>query len=285
MRGLEQRPGLYDAGMALLEMGGLGRWRRKVVEEVRGQVLEVGTGTGRNLPLYPDDARVVGLDPDLVVLRKARTRAPETPLVVARAEALPFPAGTFDAVVSSLVFCSVDDPTAGLSEVRRVLRPGGTLHMMEHVRSESQLLGWLQDRIQPLWTWLAGGCRPNRRTEARVREAGFGIEAGSFRKRGVMRRFRARVGAATSEPVQDGSHDPDLPVEVAAFRHLHDAELARGYLDHAGIRAAAVGDYAGEIQYGKKFSPGARLLVRAGDLEVARRVLEDAGVLDGGSPD
>jgi hypothetical protein len=74
-------------------------------------------------------------------------------------------------------------------------------------------------------------------------------------------------------------------VDVAAFRHLHEAELARGYLDHAGIRASALGDSAGEIQYGKKFSPGARLLVRAGDLENARQVLEDAGVMDDGSPD
>jgi SAM-dependent methyltransferase len=280
MRGLEQRPGLYDALMALMEKGGLGRWRRKVAEEVRGRVLEVGTGTGRNLPLYPEQAWVVGLDPDLVVLRKARTRAPGTPLVVARAEALPFPTGCFDGVVSTLVFCSVDDPAAGLSEVRRVLRPEGTLHMIEHVRSEIPLVGWLQDRIQPLWTWVAGGCRPNRRTENTVREAEFGIEADSLRRRGVMRRFRARVGAGMSQPAPDPSHDSDVPVEVAAFRHLHEAELARGYLDDAGIQAAAVGDSAGEIQYGKKFSPGARLLVRAGDLQSARRVLGDAGIIE-----
>jgi SAM-dependent methyltransferase len=280
MRGLEQRPGLYDAGMALMEKGGLGRWRRRVVEGVGGRILEVGTGTGRNLPLYPDEARVVGLDHDLVVLRRARTRAPETPLVLARAEALPFPTGCFDGVVSTLVFCSVDDPAAGLSEVRRVLRPEGTLHMMEHVRSENPLVGWLQDRVQPLWTWLAGGCRPNRRTENMVREAGFGIEADSFRTRGVMRRFRARVGAAAEPRGEGRGADPGAPVEVAAFRHLHEAELARGYLDDAGIGAAAVGDSAGEIQYGKKFSPGARLLVRAGDLQSARRVLRDAGIIE-----
>jgi SAM-dependent methyltransferase len=280
MRGLEQRPGLYDAGMALLERGGLGRWRRRVVEGVGGRILEVGTGTGRNLRLFPSEARVVGLDPDLLVLRKARTRAPGTPLVVARAEALPFPTGCFDGVLSTLVFCSVDDPAAGLAEIRRVLRPEGTLHMMEHVRSANPLLGWFQDRIQPLWTWVAGGCRPNRRTENTVREAGFGIEADSFRRRGVMRRFRARVGAGADPRDEGRSADPDLPVEVATFRHLHEAELARGYLDEAGIRAAAVGDPAGEIQYGKRFSPGARLLVRAGDLPSARRVLQDAGIIE-----
>jgi ubiquinone/menaquinone biosynthesis C-methylase UbiE len=281
MRGLEQRPGLYDAWMTVLERGGFGRWRREVVREVRGTVLEVGTGTGRNLPLYPDDARVVATDPDLLVLRKARTRAPGAPLVVARAEALPFPTGSFDGVMSSLVFCSVDDPASGLSEIRRVLRPEGTLHMLEHVRSENRFVAWLQDRIQPLWTWIAGGCRPNRRTERSVLEAGFTIEPDSFRGKGVMRRFRARIGAPADVRTGSPDGDPELPVEAAAFRHLHEAELARGYLDDAGIPAAAVGDPAGEIQYGKRFSPGARLLVRAEDLEPARQVLRGAGVIPG----
>jgi hypothetical protein len=77
-----------------------------------------------------------------------------------------------------------------------------------------------------------------------------------------------------------GGADPDRSVEVASFRHLYEAELARGYLDDAGIPAAAVGDPAGEIQYGKKFSPGARLLVRAGDLGRARGVLRKAGILE-----
>lgn len=80
-------------------------------------------------------------------------------------------------------------------------------------------------------------------------------------------------------PGSQGGADPDRSVEVASFRHLYEAELARGYLDDAEIPAAAVGDPAGEIQYGKKFSPGARLLVRAEDEPRARKVLRDAGIL------
>lgn len=192
MRGLEQRPGLYDAGMALLEKGRFGRWRKEVIGAVEGRTLEVGCGTGRNLPLYRPTARVVATDPDVVVLKRARARDPSTAFVVARAEALPFPTRTFDSVVSTLVFCSVDEPGSGLREARRVLTAAGTLHMMEHVRSEREVLGWLQDRIQPVWTFLAGGCRPNRDTVATVEEAGFRIDRASFRKKGTLRRFRAR---------------------------------------------------------------------------------------------
>jgi len=163
-----------------------------VIREVRGRTLEVGTGTGRNLPLYSPGTRVVATEPDLMLLKKARGRGGEATMVVARAESLPFAARSFDAVVSTLVFCSVDDPPTGLREVRRVLRPEGTLHMMEHVRSENRLLAWLQDRIQPGWTCLAGGCRPNRDTVAAVEAEGLRIDRDSFRSSGSLRRFRAR---------------------------------------------------------------------------------------------
>ena len=110
----------------------------------------------------------------------------------ARAEALPFRDGAFDTVVSGLVFCSVDDVPAGLAEVRRVLRPEGALHMLEHVRSPIAWQAALQDLGQPAWTWITGGCHPNRDTEAGVRRAGFDIDAGTRRASGSMRRFVAR---------------------------------------------------------------------------------------------
>jgi SAM-dependent methyltransferase len=192
VRGVEQIPWLYDAACAVSEWTGLGRWRRWLVEGARGRTLDLGCGTGRNLPLYGPGVRVVGVDPAWPVLGRARRRAPGVPLVRARAEALPFRSGVFDTVVSGLAFCSVPDPARGLSEVRRVLRPGGRLRMLEHVRSTRPWRGRVQDAIQPCWTWVMGGCRPNRETERTVEAAGFVIEADGRRARGDMRRFAAR---------------------------------------------------------------------------------------------
>jgi ubiquinone/menaquinone biosynthesis C-methylase UbiE len=192
VRGLEQIPWLYDLGLALLERGSLGRWRRWLVGGTRGRTLELGAGTGRDLQLYPAGQPLIALDPHPGNIATALRRAPWVPHVRARAEALPFRDGVFDTVVSSLVFCSVDDPAAGLAEIRRVLRPGGRLRMMEHVRSSRRLWGWLQDVGQPTWTWLTGGCRPNRDTERLVREAGFDVEPTSRRRRGTFVRFEAR---------------------------------------------------------------------------------------------
>jgi ubiquinone/menaquinone biosynthesis C-methylase UbiE len=110
-------------------------------------------------------------------------------LVRASAEALPFREGAFDTVVSSLVFCSVPRPEVGLAEVKRVLAPAGTLRMIEHVRSETTVGGAFDDLIQPVWTKVAGGCHPNRRTEATVEAAGF--ELSERRANGSMRRFVA----------------------------------------------------------------------------------------------
>jgi ubiquinone/menaquinone biosynthesis C-methylase UbiE len=174
------------------EWTGLRRWRRWLVAGARGRTLDLGCGTGRNLPLYLGEIRVVAVDPAWPALRRARRRAPGVPLIQARAEALPFRAGAFGTVVSGLVLCSVDDPPAALGEVRRVLAPGGTLRLVEHVRSTRPWKARLQDRVQPLWTRVMGGCRPNRDTERAVEAAGFAVEAEGRRARGDMRRFAAR---------------------------------------------------------------------------------------------
>lgn len=209
MRGIEQTPWLYDAGMALLEATGLGRWRAWLAGGATGRVLDVGCGTGRNLGALPPGVRAVGIDPCLDSLRTARSRAPGARLVQARAEALPFRSGAFDTVTSGLVFCSVDDPAAALREIGRVLNPGGTLRALEHVRAAGAWHSWLQDRAQPAWTRLTGGCRPNRDTEAEVAGAGFLIDAESRRASGIMRRFvatcpgRAPGRSATSASTAD----------------------------------------------------------------------------------
>ena len=177
------------------------RWREWLARGARGRTLDLGCGTGRTLPLFPKEARAVGLDPSAEAMRRARKRAPDVPLVRASAQALPFRDGAFDTVVSGLVFCSVPDPAQALGEVRRVLRPGGRLRVMEHVRARNAFGARLQDLVQPAWTRITGGCHPNRDTEVAVEAAGFGIEDQGRRSRGTMRRFEAaprRSGAEKS---------------------------------------------------------------------------------------
>jgi ubiquinone/menaquinone biosynthesis C-methylase UbiE len=203
MRGVEQIPWLYDLGMAVFERAGLRRWREWLVKGATGRTLDLGTGTGRDLPLYAPGVRAFAADPHPENLARARVRAPGVPLVLARAEALPFRDGVFDTVVSGLVLCSVTDPAAALAEARRVLRGGGALRVLEHVRRRG-LPGALQDLVQPAWTALSGGCHPNRDTERAVAEAGFRIETETVRARGTLRRLQARAPAA-------GSPSPALP--------------------------------------------------------------------------
>lgn len=194
MRGIEQVPWLYDALMTVAEATGLERWRVWLARGAEGRTLDLGCGTGRNFPLYGGAVRVVGLDPCFESLRRARRRAPSVPLVLGRAEALPFRDGVFDTVVSGLVFCSVGDVGQGFGEVRRVLRRGGRLRMLEHVRARGRLAAQIQDLVQPLWTRLTGGCHPNRDTEVAAEASGFVIEAETRRARNDMRRFSARLG-------------------------------------------------------------------------------------------
>ena len=197
MRGVEQVPWLYDAICALAERRGLGRWRRWLTQGARGRTLDLGCGTGRNLPLFPAGARAIGLDPEMDSLRRARRRAPGVPLVCGSAEALPFRDRSFDTVVSGLVFCSVPDARRGLVEVGRVLRPDGRLRLLEHVRSTRPWKARLQDRLERPWVRVSGGCHPNRDTERAVEAAGFAIEADGRRAKGDMRRFSARPSDAT----------------------------------------------------------------------------------------
>jgi ubiquinone/menaquinone biosynthesis C-methylase UbiE len=195
MRGVECIPWLYDAICWWAERTGLDRWRRWLTAGARGRTLDLGCGTGRNLPQYAGAVRPIGLDPEWRSLLRARRRAPGVSLVQGSAEALPFRSASFDTVVSGLVFCSVGDPPRGLAEVRRVLAPGGALRMLEHVRSTIPWRARWQDRVQPLWTRLTGGCHPNRDTERVVREAGFAIAEDTRRAQANMRRFEARPGA------------------------------------------------------------------------------------------
>ena len=155
--------------------------RQETAGQAYGVVLEVGAGTGLNFSWYhPEQVeRVEAIEPDAAMLAYARPRVRQAavPITLTQAstEALPFPAATFDSVVVTLVFCSVGDPAHGMQEIKRVLKPQGTLFMFEHVRSQRSVMAHLQDAIVPLTTRLFGQCHWNRDTERVVREAGFHI--------------------------------------------------------------------------------------------------------------
>lgn len=170
---------LYDRLIQPAERNFLRAHRAWLAGELRGRVLDVGSGTGLGFAYYAAEADVVGVEPDPYMLKRARPRAEASgrriALLEACAEALPFPDGSFDAAVSALVLCTVQDLEQALGELRRVLRPGGALRFLEHVRSPSP--GWarFQDAVTPLWSALGAGCHPNRDTLAAIERAGFRI--------------------------------------------------------------------------------------------------------------
>ncbi|HEU5228561.1 MAG TPA: class I SAM-dependent methyltransferase [Ktedonobacteraceae bacterium] len=155
--------------------------RREVLAQAHGVVLEIGAGTGLNFALYAPEqvTRVEAVEPDSTMLAYARNRISlaRVPLTLtqAPAESLPFADSTFDCVVATLVFCSVGDPARGLEEIRRVLKPGGTLLLLEHVRATSRFAALMQDWLVPLTTRLTGNCHWNRDTGQAVSAAGFQI--------------------------------------------------------------------------------------------------------------
>lgn len=152
---------VYDPLLARAERLGFAAARANLLAQAHGRILEIGAGTGLNLPHYPPGADLVLTEPDPHMARRARRRGAE--VVEAPADALPFPDASFDTVVSTLVLCTVPDVPAALREIRRVLRPGGNLLFLEHVRAEpgSRLERW-QDRLHGPWQAFACGCNCNR---------------------------------------------------------------------------------------------------------------------------
>lgn len=155
--------------------------RQETAGQAYGVILEVGVGTGLNFSWYrPEQVeRVEAIEPDSAMLAYARERVRQAGVPIrltqASIEALPFADASFDSVVVTLVFCSVEDSAQGMQEIKRVLKPQGTLFLFEHVRSQSAWVARLQDALVPLTTRLFGNCHWNRDTARTVQEAGFAI--------------------------------------------------------------------------------------------------------------
>lgn len=170
---------VYDRMSAPVERAVLGPRRASLVGPLTGRVLDVGAGTGANLPHFRSADEVVTLEPDPAMRRRLVARAQDCPVPVtvggSGAGELPATDGSVDAVVFTLVLCTVPDPGQALTEARRVLRPGGRLVAIEHVVGHGRPAVW-RHRLAPLWSRLAAGCRLDRDTVSTIRAAGFVLD-------------------------------------------------------------------------------------------------------------
>lgn len=171
----------YNRFMAASEGAGLARFREDLLKtRAHGRVLEIGAGTGANLPFYtPAVTELVMSEPEEAMTRRLERRLPHfairSRILRAPAERLPLESASFDAVVATLVLCTVSHPARALAEVRRVLRPRGRLLFIEHVRSSDPGIARWQDRLRRPWSWFACGCECNRSTVESISASGFSV--------------------------------------------------------------------------------------------------------------
>jgi ubiquinone/menaquinone biosynthesis C-methylase UbiE len=171
----------YDRGLKATEEAGLRKMRGQLLAQARGRTIELGAGTGANLDLYPEAvSELVLIEPDPHMATKLRpklaTWGGPVDLIEAPAEGLPFEDSSFDTAVFTLVLCTVPDPTAAMTEVARVLKPGGRLLFLEHVRAEDPGLARWQDRFEKPWRFIGDGCHCNRDTIATISHSRFELE-------------------------------------------------------------------------------------------------------------
>jgi ubiquinone/menaquinone biosynthesis C-methylase UbiE len=195
--------GMYERGARRLEEAGMADRRARLLGDLRGDVLEIGAGTGLNLEHYPQTIALVLTEPDPNMRRRLADRLAESgraaAIVDAAAEELPFPADSFDAVVSTLVLCSVRDQRRALGEIKRVLRPGGRLFVIEHVRGEGGR-AVVQEVVAPA-SRLLFSCSPDRRTADAIHAAGFELDHEPFELAGGAPWTRPAIqGVAVNHP-------------------------------------------------------------------------------------
>lgn len=173
----------YDRVSGPLERSILGPRRARLLAGLDGQVLDVGAGTGVNLPYFQKASRVVAAEPDPAMRRRltAKLGTARVPVEVTAdaAETLGHGDSSFDAVVFTLVLCSVTSQDRALAEARRVLRPSGQLIVLEHIRGGGGLARW-QDRFTPLWSLVNAGCQLGRETGAAIERAGFSMDNAEY---------------------------------------------------------------------------------------------------------
>jgi ubiquinone/menaquinone biosynthesis C-methylase UbiE len=172
---------LYDPFLWLGEIAGMRRRRRRLLAKAYGRVVEIGSGTGLNVTLYTGAVdELVLTEPEPAMRRKLERRLQRNGLAAqildAPAQRLPLADASVDTVVSTLVLCTVDDPESTLREIARVLRPGGQLLFIEHVRATSRFVAACQDKLLVAWRGFAGGCVCNRSTVDLMRACGFTVD-------------------------------------------------------------------------------------------------------------
>ncbi len=182
----------YDRGMAPLEKLWLREMRGQLLPRARGRVLEIGVGTGANLPFYHPSVRLTAIDEsaDMLGFAAQRAQALNRPVHFSQSdvENLTFPAGCFDSVVASLVLCSVVDLRRTLNELMRVLTtPGGQLLLLEHMRPHRAGLSQISDLANIPWYAFNGRCHLNRETEENLAQAGFLVERVDSKLGGFLR--------------------------------------------------------------------------------------------------
>lgn len=190
---------LYDLMEVFAEIR-YGPWRSHLWSLIQGpKVLEVGVGTGKNMPYYPDDVEITAIDLTPGMLERARQRSVtlnvELDLQQGDIQALVFPDNVFDEVVATFVFCSVPDPILGLRELLRVTKPGGRLFLLDHVRAENDIAGFIMDALNPLAVRITGA-NINRHTVENVRQSGWHLaQVENVGIKGVFKLIVATKGA------------------------------------------------------------------------------------------
>ncbi|HUW67163.1 MAG TPA: class I SAM-dependent methyltransferase [Candidatus Nanoarchaeia archaeon] len=166
---------IYDMMESLVEYLMFGKWRKQILSDLSGLVLDIGVGTGKNLKYYPDNCKIVGMDVSSKMLEHAKKRAENldnVSLFVMDGEHLAFENHSFDYVITTFVLCSIPDPVAALKEMKRVCKPDGMVINMEHMKSKHAILSMIEDIFNPL-TFGTMGVNINRKTVENIKKAGL----------------------------------------------------------------------------------------------------------------